>query len=563
MNENTTENLLPEAILEAGQEAQSVPLWFSEEAYLNANPDVADAVLSAQVPSGYWHYINQGQYESRTWTDPAKVTVGKLLRQSGHGEVVGNSVRGNVEAIMTSRRAGILVIGWMDDRSSPIDTIVVTNDTWQYKFAPNEIFRSRRRDVESALSVMSRHSFGFMAFAFLDEPISIPSECAVEVILKDGSKIEQRSSPISSEDEELRNRVLSGIVSSDHFGNPALEAIRRLEGGFARPLLKLNGAITNSILPGALVRRFGPQWRKPRASLVVCLYGKMEYLFIQNALFSQCDFIAEYEIIYVCNSPELNERLLKEARAAELVYGLSMTLVLLSGNAGFGAANNIAAQHAKSNRIIIINPDVFPYTSKFVSIHDELISGSAAHNTKLFGVPLYYDDGSLMHGGMYFEFDEGVSIDAERVIQTRLARVEHYGKGTPPNSTKFTQSRPVPAVTGAFMSIDRDLFEQLGGFTQDFIFGHYEDADLCLKSLERGVAPWLHDLKLWHLEGKGSLRLPIHEAGSLINRWLFTKKWSALIESEVNGQHPSHKLLQPPPTQPAVQLTRRRPAPIF
>jgi len=108
-----------------------------------------------------------------------------------------------------------------------------------------------------------------------------------------------------------------------------------------------------------------------------------------------------------------------------------------------------------------------------------------------------------MHGGMHFEADVGLSLSSGRPIPMRMCRVEHYGKGAPPDTAQFTQSRPVPGITGAFMSLNRGWFEHLGGFTEDFIFGHYEDADLCLKSVERGVAPWIHDIRLWHLEGKG------------------------------------------------------------
>jgi hypothetical protein len=122
-------------------------------------------------------------------------------------------------------------------------------------------------------------------------------------------------------------------------------------------------------------------------------------------------------------------------------------------------------------------------------------------------------------------------------------RVEHYGKGAPVSVARFTRSRPVPAVTGAFISCDRAWFETLGGFTEDYVFGHYEDADLCLKSLRRGSVPWLHDLRLWHLEGKGSTRHFLHEGGSLINRWLFSARWADLIGESLMGQHPTHALL--------------------
>jgi hypothetical protein len=106
------------------------------------------------------------------------------------------------------------------------------------------------------------------------------------------------------------------------------------------------------------------------------------------------------------------------------------------------------------------------------------------------------------------------------------------------------------------MSMERDWYEQLGGFTEDFIFGHYEDADLCLKSIEKGVAPWLHDIRMWHLEGKGSERQLAHHGGSTVNRWLFSRQWLPIIEAELFGPAPSHVLLQPPPSSSPSEIDR-------
>jgi GT2 family glycosyltransferase len=240
----------------------------------------------------------------------------------------------------------------------------------------------------------------------------------------------------------------------------------------------------------------------------------------------------------------LSEQLLKDLRAGSLVYGLPQTAILLPGNAGFGAANNIAVTHASSDRILIVNPDVFPRDQDWARKHTHVVDGQPRAKTQLFGVPLFYEDGSLMHGGMYFEYDTGLSIAASGMQSCRLARVEHYGKGTPAWSDRFSRPRPVPAVTGAFMSLARSWYEKLGGFTEDYVFGHYEDADLCLKSLSAGVAPWIHDIKLWHLEGKGSTRLPIHEGGSLVNRALFAERWDEFIADGLEGPEPTHPLLR-------------------
>jgi GT2 family glycosyltransferase len=254
--------------------------------------------------------------------------------------------------------------------------------------------------------------------------------------------------------------------------------------------------------------------------------------------------IDDYEFIYVSNSPELSETLLREAQSASLVYGLMNSVMILPGNAGFGGANNAAARIARSDRLLIVNPDVFPRDQQWAKKHTELMDNAQPDQIRLFGAPLYYDDGSLMHGGMYFETDVGLVMASGTPVPRRICRVEHYGKGAPTKSANFTRSRPVPAVTGAFISIDRSWFEYLGGFTEDFIFGHYEDADLCLKSIEQGSAPWLQDIRMWHMEGKGSKRQLPHEGGSMINRWLFSEKWMDLIESELKGPAPAHPLMQ-------------------
>jgi GT2 family glycosyltransferase len=231
--------------------------------------------------------------------------------------------------------------------------------------------------------------------------------------------------------------------------------------------------------------------------------------------------------------------LLKEAQMASRNYGIAISLVILPANAGFGAANNVAAMHARSRRILIVNPDVFPRDREWAVRHSTIVSNLPAEQTAIFGVPLYYDDGSLMHAGMYFDVDTAVSIEAERVERHQMIRVEHYAKGAPPLTPAFLQSRRVPAVTGAFISLDRSWFEILGGFSLEYVFGHYEDADLCLKSLERGQPTWVHCAPFWHLEGKGSIRRPAHEGGSTVNRWHFTQTWLGFISDGLLGRAPT------------------------
>ena len=142
-------------------------------------------------------------------------------------------------------------------------------------------------------------------------------------------------------------------------------------------------------------------------------------------MFSRLPGLRDYEFIYVCNSTHISEQLLKEAKRCSQIYGLDMTLVILGGYGGFGAANNVAAEYANSDRVIIMNPDVFPYDSGWAEKHSRLLDELPAEQTDLFGEPLYYDDGSLMHAGMYFCADTAPSF-----VKGAESRGEHFACGT-------------------------------------------------------------------------------------------------------------------------------------
>jgi GT2 family glycosyltransferase len=341
--------------------------------------------------------------------------------------------------------------------------------------------------------------------------------------------------------------ALAWLASADHFGDPYAAAVADLDGGVGAQLVANNRRLTEAIVANPFVERFGPQGAAPRGSLVVCLYGRPEFMFVQNALFAGLPGIEDYEFVYVCNSPDLADRLLRDARIGSRVHGLRQTLVLLPGNAGFGAANNAGVAQAQSDRVVALNPDVVPRQRDWARRHTDLVAALPAEHTALFGVPLYYEDGSLMHGGMFFDIDS-VPVEARNRLHRRdLVRVEHHGKGVPAENDSFTRARPVPAVTGAFLSARRDWFERLGGFSESFVFGHYEDADLCLRSLMAGMPPWLHDIRLWHLEGKGGSGSAAAAGASFVNRWQFSRAWAGAIRNGLLGPAPTHRLLRAPP----------------
>jgi GT2 family glycosyltransferase len=381
----------------------------------------------------------------------------------------------------------------------------------------------------------------------IDAAQALHQPWTVKLHLANGRHSAVPATPRFLPDLAARDLMLGYIASVEHYGNRDVETFIALEGGAGTDLVAFNRRISADIVAHPHVVHHGPKRRHFRASLVICLYGRPEFMFLQGALFHPAPGAEEYEYIYVSNSPELSEQLDREARICARIYGLSLVVVTLPGNAGFSAANNAAARFARSERIVIINPDVFPRDAGWAARHSAIVEQCPKEQTALFGASLYYNDGSLMHGGMYFEVDRGLSIRAQAITTRAMLRVEHYGKGAPASSGRYARPRPVPAVTGAFMSIDRAWFEALGGFSEDYLFGHYEDADLCLRSLAGGRPAWLQDIHFWHMEGKGSTRLPPHEGGSLVNRWWFSRQWSETIDAGLTGPEPQLSLLAPPP----------------
>ncbi len=524
-----------------GEVAANPTVAFDEETYLRLNPDVRLAVASGGFRSGRDHYERYGCAEGRPYLMPQGVVRGRV-NMNANPDMRREKLKppaAAVDAVKLSHAGGIYVAGWVNDSTDPLDSLDLYFSNWSVSLDGRNLARQRRPDTEEALATAARHPYGFIAFLFAARRLP-GGVCSVVARLKSGAEISFMVTAEMVEDHDMRKLMLSQFARAKYYGNPYFEAVAAIDASIGEQMVDFNKMLSRRAVNDPYVERFGGAGQRCKGSIIVCLYGKVEYMFLQQAMFSKLPGMRDYEFIYVVNSPWISERVLQEAKLCSLIYGLRMTVVILNSNAGFGAANNAAAEHANSDRLLLMNPDVFPKDVAWAQKHTSLIETLPPAQTALFGAPLYYDDGSLMHAGMYFQADTLPGFPGRRKHETSILRVEHYGRGAPPDTAKYLKSRPVPAVTGAFISVERAWFEQLGGFTQDYVFGHYEDADLCLKSIEAGRLPWLHDNRLWHVEGAGSDRRPQHEGGLAVNRWLFTRNWSEMVHNGLLGPEPSY-----------------------
>ena len=107
------------------------------------------------------------------------------------------------------------------------------------------------------------------------------------------------------------------------------------------------------------------------------------------------------------------------------------------------------------------------------------------------------------------------------------------GKGLPATFDADGDARSVPAVTGACMMIDRGLFGDLGGLSEHYVIGDFEDSDLCLKAHEQGFGSYYTpEVELYHLERQsmrlvGQGHLGWRQSLTLYNMWQQSRRWGA------------------------------------
>jgi len=104
---------------------------------------------------------------------------------------------------------------------------------------------------------------------------------------------------------------------------------------------------------------------------------------------------------------------------------------------------------------------------------------------------------------------------------------------------------------GALMLARKDAYERVGGLSEDYLIGDYEDSDLCLKLRGEGkTIRYEPAAELYHFERRSIARNTGYTRGvaDAHNRWLHHQRWRAAIGA----------LMETACVQPAARRTRLR-----
>jgi GT2 family glycosyltransferase len=287
------------------------------------------------------------------------------------------------------------------------------------------------------------------------------------------------------------------------------------------PLMKEYQATASASIGAPIVKQIGTPVEKPLVSIVVPLYRVLDFLPFQVAAFaSDPQVLFRSEIIYVLDSPEQADAVEHMLVGLHLVYGMAITLAVMPRNGGYAIANNRAAALARGEVIALLNSDVIPIEPGWLGMLEHRLHEKGVIAA---GPKLLFEDDSIQHAGLFFARDHKGSW-----------RNHHYYKGMPRYYAPAKEERAVPGITGACMVLRRASFEAVGGFTEDYAIGDYEDSDLCLKLRSRGgEIRYVPDAELYHLERRSMTQSADYMRGvaAQYNSWLHEQRWKSEIEA--------------------------------
>ncbi len=421
----------------------------------------------------------------------------------------------HVDVALKVDERGVWVQGWMHDRDNTAARLtVIAPEGGRAELLPG-LFRHGRRDMEEVFgdkAGVRGHRHGFMRFADLDGPSLVSHGWLLELETASGDAMQNAVAHVVSDPVTVRERILF-CLRFEHRGTDELmrmqvhPAMSRLQEG-----LRDVPAIETVV-------QFGEPPPAPSVSVIVPLYAQLSFLEYQMAHWASDPQMSGQDLMYVLDSPEQAIVLDELAHGLHSIYGIPFRLAVMKGNAGFTAVNNRAAELARADKLLLLNSDVVPdqpgWLGRMTAFYD------ATPDIGALGPKLLFEDDSIQHAGIYFH---------RPPVSPPVWDHMHYFKGQHRSLPAANMARQVPAVTGACMMVERELYERMGGLSHRYLQGGFEDSDFCLRLIDEGRENWyMPGAELYHLEDQ-SYPKDLRELTTRYNRWLHTRLWDERIE---------------------------------
>ncbi len=238
-----------------------------------------------------------------------------------------------------------------------------------------------------------------------------------------------------------------------------------------------------------------------KISIVIPYFDAEEYLPRCLESIKAYTYYHDYEIILVDDGS-------KQPVSAEIKKKFSRVRFYRNRkNLGFVRTVNRGAALARGGLLVFLNVDT------------EIVSPGWLYTVlKTFAL----DKSIAVVGGKLIYPDTHLIQFAGGAINPETNGSEHIYKFAPAFIPQVNKMREVEVVTGAFLAIKKDLFNELGAFSLDF-HSTYEDTDLCLRIRERGLKViYQPEVVIYHYETVSG----ITDANYFKSKLILNRKWS-------------------------------------
>jgi GT2 family glycosyltransferase len=408
---------------------------------------------------------------------------------------------------------GVVVMGWFLAKTGVVRSMRLRSSTTNEPFDFDDCIKLQRPDVIDRLG--AEHGFddprcGFIAYV----PCALPAntEMYMEVETAQREVGYRRLPPPKLDGIAAIKRLLNTF---DVRYNEVSRAFDRTVG----PAIDLLNRKRLNRRPSADLVEFGRVNNAPEFTIIIPLYGRLDFIEYQLAFMSSHPAAVDYEFIFVLDDPPKRRAAERLFHSAFTRFRIPFRVLIMEQNIGFGPANNAGLREARGRYVCFLNSDVFPGPNDWL---EQLARHLETYpDIGTIGPVLLYGDGSVQHQGMIFtklpEFGNWLFPD-------------HPGKGMR-GAASAGLSRHI-SITGACMLMRRDVAVELGGFNEAFIIGDFEDTDLCLRLHGMGLDSAVDmGVQMYHLERKSQAtsaqrwRMNL----TLYNAWVHEKLWADTI----------------------------------
>lgn len=151
----------------------------------------------------------------------------------------------------------------------------------------------------------------------------------------------------------------------------------------------------------------------------------------------------------------------------------------------FSRKCNVGALHATGRNLVFLNDDMEAVSE---GIPEHLTAPLAEPGVGATGPKLYFEEDLIQHAGLVY----GSGTITHSYYKMAATKLGAYGD--------LWSNREVSALTGAAFAVRREVFQEVGGFSEPFPV-NYNDVDLSLKIRRTGRRlVWLHGVVLYHFE---------------------------------------------------------------